>query len=117
MDQRVQKAILLMEEDLRRKFIPGEIAAAVNLSLPHLRFLFKAETGMSPAQFLRSLRMREAGRLLKTTFLSVKEVMYRIGVSDESHFTRDFKKLYGLSPAQFRAHHRGLGIENDSSQT
>jgi AraC family transcriptional regulator len=114
MDQRVQKAIRLMQEDLRRKFIPGEIAAAVNLSLAHLRYLFKAETGVSPAQYLRSLRMEEAGRLLKTTFLSVKEVMYRIGVSDESHFTRDFKKVYGLSPAQYRARHRGLGLENDS---
>lgn len=114
MDQRVQKAIRLMQEDLRRKFIPGEIAAAVNLSLAHLRYLFKTETGMSPAQYLRSLRMQEAGRLLRTTFLSVKEVMHRIGVNDESHFTRDFKKVYGLTPAQYRARHRGLGLENDS---
>ncbi len=115
MDQRVQKAIRLMQEDLRRKFIPGEIATAVNLSRAHLRYLFKAETGMSPAQYLRSLRMQEAGRLLETTFLSVKEVMHRIGVRDESHFTRDFKKVYGLSPAQYRARHRGLGLENESS--
>ncbi len=114
MDQRVQKAIRLMQEDLRRKFIPGEIAASVNLSRAHLRYLFKAETGMSPAQYLRSLRMQEAGRLLKTTFLGVKEVMYRIGVSDESHFTRDFKKVYGSSPAQYRARQHGLGLENDS---
>jgi transcriptional regulator GlxA family with amidase domain len=114
MDQRVEKAIRLMQEDLRRKLLPSEIAAAVNLSLAHLRYLFKAETGMSPAQYLRSLRMQEAGRLLKTTFLNVKEVMYRIGVSDESHFTRDFKKVYGLSPAQYRTRHRALGLENDS---
>jgi AraC-like DNA-binding protein len=114
MDQRVQKAIRLMQEDLRRKFIPGEIAASVNLSLAHLRYLFKAATGMSPSQYLRSLRMQEGERLLRTTFLSVKEVMHRIGVSDESHFTRDFKKVYGLSPAQYRARHRGLGLENDS---
>jgi transcriptional regulator GlxA family with amidase domain len=108
MDQRVQKAIHLMQEDLSRNLIPAEIAVAVNLSLAHLRYLFKAETGMSPAHYLRSLRMQEAEKLLKTTFLSVKEVVHRIGIRDESHFARDFKKAYGMSPAQYRAHHRGI---------
>jgi transcriptional regulator GlxA family with amidase domain len=105
MDQRVQKAIRLMQENLSRKLLPGEIAVAVNLSLAHLRYLFKAETGQSPAQYLRSLRMQEASRLLETTFLSVKEVMHKIGVNDESHFTRDFKKVYGMTPAQYRLRH------------
>lgn len=114
MDQRVQQAIRLMQEQLSRNLVPGEIASAVNLSLAHLRYLFKAETGMSPAQYLRSLRMQEAEKLLKTTFLSVKEVMHRIGVRDESHFTRDFKKAYGMSPAQYRTHHHKAGLENES---
>ena len=114
MDQRVEKAIHLMQENLSRNLIPGEIAKSVNLSLAHLRYLFKTETGMSPAQYLRSLRMQEAGRLLKTTFLSVKEVMHRIGVRDESHFTRDFKKIYGMTPAQYRTHHPGIELENDA---
>jgi transcriptional regulator GlxA family with amidase domain len=114
MDQRVQKAIRLMQENLSRKLIPGEIAAAVNLSLAHLRYLFKTETGQSPAQYLRSLRMQEAERLLKTTFLSVKEVMHRIGVRDESHFTRDFKKIYGMTPAQYGTRHRRVELKNDS---
>jgi transcriptional regulator GlxA family with amidase domain len=111
MDQRVEKAIRLMQENLNRKLLPIEIARAVNLSLAHLRYLFKAETGMSPAQYLRSLRMRQAGRLLETTFLSVKEVMHRTGVNDESHFTRDFKKVYGMTPAQYSVRRRGLERE------
>jgi two-component system response regulator YesN len=114
MDQRVQQAIRLMQEKLSRNLIPGEIASAVNLSLAHLRYLFKAETGMSPAQYLRALRMQEAERLLKTTFLNVKEVMHRIGVRDESHFTRDFKKAYGMTPAQYRTHHHRVRLENES---
>jgi AraC family transcriptional regulator len=114
MDQRVQKAIRLMQENLSRELVPGEIALAVNLSLAHLRYLFRADTGMSPAQYLRSLRMQEAERLLKTTFLSVKEVMHRIGVRDDSHFTRDFKKAYGSSPAQYGARHRGVELEKGS---
>lgn len=106
MDHRVEKAIRLMHDRLGQKLVPGEIALAVNLSLAHLRYLFRTETGMSPAQYLRALRMREAERLLKTTFLSVKEVMHRIGFRDDSHFARDFKKAYGVSPAQYGARHR-----------
>lgn len=113
MDQRVQKAIRLMQANLNRKLLPGEIANAVNLSLAHLRYLFKAETGMSPAQYLRSLRMQEAGHLLATTFLSVKEVMHRIGINDESHFTRDFKKVYGMTPAQYSVRRRAPGARKE----
>lgn len=114
MDQRVQQAIHLMQKNLSRKLIPGEIASTVNLSLAHLRYLFKEETGKSPAQYLRALRMREAARLLETTFLNVKEVMHRIGVHDESHFTRDFKKVYGMTPAQYRSRPRALPPETKS---
>jgi AraC family transcriptional regulator of arabinose operon len=103
MDQRVQQALRLMHENLGRNLTLREMARTVNLSPAHLRYLFKKETGASPAQYLRSLRMKEAGRLLKTTFLNVKEVMHRTGVSDKSHFTRDFKKFYGTTPAQYKA--------------
>jgi AraC-like DNA-binding protein len=46
--------------------------------------------------------MERAKILLETTFLSVKEIMTEVGVSDESHFVRDFKSVYGVSPARFR---------------
>lgn len=109
----MRKVIRLMKSDLSRKLASSDMARVVNLSPAHLRYLFKTETGMSPAQYLRTLRMREAGRLLKTTFLSVKEVMHRIGVSDESHFTRDFKKAYGTTPAQYRSQEERPGVENN----
>ena len=105
MDPRVQKVLRLMKEDLRRQLTSDQLSRAVNLSPVHLRYLFKADTGMSFAQYLKSLRMEEAGRLLENTFLSIKEVMYRIGMRDESHFARDFKKTHGLAPAQYRARH------------
>ena len=103
MDQRVHKILRLMKEDLSRKLTAGEIARAVNLSPAHLRYLFKAETGMSVMQYWKALRMEEAKRLLESTFLSGKEIMSRIGITDESHFVRDFKQSFGLTPAQYRA--------------
>jgi AraC-like DNA-binding protein len=103
MDHRVQKVIRLMKEDLSRQLTLGEMSNAVNLSPGHLRYLFKAETGMTFAQYLKSLRMEEAKALLESTFLSIKEIMYRIGMRDESHFARDFRKAHGLAPTKYRA--------------
>jgi two-component system response regulator YesN len=113
MDQRVQKVLRLMEEDLSRRLTPAEIARAVNLSPAHLRYLFKAETGMSIMQYQKRLRLEEARRLLENTFLSGKEIMNRIGITDESHFVRDFKQSYGMTPAQYRARHRAPGADKE----
>jgi two-component system response regulator YesN len=104
MDKRVQKVIELMENELRRDLPLGRMATAVNLTPSRLCRLFKAETGASPVQYLRLMRMRRAKNLLENSFLRVKEVMDMVGVRDSSHFVRDFKRTYGLTPVQYRAH-------------
>ena len=114
MDHRVQKVIRLMKENLRRQLTSIDLARAVNLSPVHLRYLFKTETGKTFAQYLKSLRMEEARTLLETTFLSTKEVMYRIGMHDESHFARDFKRVHGLTPAQYRVRRLNAKLKKES---
>jgi two-component system response regulator YesN len=52
---------------------------------------------------LQLMRMKKAQNLLETTLLSVKEIMVRVGIKDRSHFERDFKRIYGLTPTQYRA--------------
>lgn len=102
MDQRVCKIISLLKETLDRDWSTGSLAACVNLSPSRLHQVFKEETGLPPARYLRLLRMEQARELLETSHLSVKQVMWRVGVTDESHFVRDFKKTYGLTPARYR---------------
>jgi YesN/AraC family two-component response regulator len=102
MDPRVQKVVTLMREEFHRESSLNEMAQFVNLSPSRLRYLFKSEVGMPPAQYLRAFRMQRARELLETTFLSVKEIISSIGVNDQSHFIREFKKSYGLTPAQYR---------------
>jgi len=106
MDPRVRSAIQILRAateqgrsaDLRR------LSASLNLSPSRFRHLFKAETGVAPAQYLRQMRLEEAKRLIETTFLSVKQVRSGVGVNDESHFARDFKRVYGRSPKKHRAY-------------
>ncbi len=57
---------------------------------------------MSPIKYLKLLRLEKAKHLLETSFLSVKEITYQVGINDESHFVRDFKKAYGNAPGQHR---------------
>lgn len=103
MDRRVRTAIALMKSDLRREPSQTEMAGSVNLSCSRFRHLFKSETGMSPKQYLKSLRIKAAKHLLETTFMNVKEIMSTVGMNDKSRFAREFKNFYGLSPTQYRA--------------
>ena len=104
MDARVCQVISRMKGCLNQAPPLADLARAVNLSPSRLNALFKEETGLPPAKYLRLLRLHEARRLLETTFLSVKQVMARVGVADESHFVRDFRKAFGMTPARYREH-------------
>ena len=102
MAERVKRVIELMQGDPSRNFTLGKMAESVNLSPPYFCYLFKSITGVPPAKYLKSLRLQQAATLLTTTFLSVKEVVRRVGLSDDSHFVRDFKRHYGMTPSEYR---------------
>lgn len=79
-----------------------EIASILRLSPSRFRHLFKKETGFSPTQYVKQLRLLHARRLLEKSMLSVKEVMAAVGMNDFSHFVRDFKAMHGMTPLQAR---------------
>jgi transcriptional regulator GlxA family with amidase domain len=101
MDRRVSTVIALMNQNLHRPVSSSELARAVHLSPSHLGELFKRETGTSLARYGRELRLQQAKKFLETTFLSVKEIVARCGLSGVSHFAREFKKAYGATPSQY----------------
>jgi transcriptional regulator GlxA family with amidase domain len=107
MDVRVQAVIALMDSSFHQELSAEDMARAVNLSSSYLAHVFKAETDLSLMQYLKLLRMAKAKELMETTFLSVKQIMNRVGVRDKGHFSRDFKRTYGLTPTQYKAHHPG----------
>lgn len=102
MDRRVKRIQELMRDNLHRELQLDELAQCVNLSVWRLCHIFRAEVGIPPMKYLRLLRLEAAKHLLDTSFLSVKEITYKVGVNDESHFARDFKKAYGAPPTLYR---------------
>ena len=102
MDRRIELVISQIEADLAHAWETAELAALVNLSASRFRHLFKEETGQSTGQFLRERRLQRAEFLLRTTFLSIKEVMIETGLTSSSHFVQYFKRRYGASPTGYR---------------
>lgn len=102
MDPRVQIAINLIKKNLHRELTLSSMAQAVGLSPSRLRHLFKIETGVTLRQYLHLQRLQEAKVQIEETFLTMKQVMFLVGLRDESHFTRDFKRYFGITPTQCR---------------
>lgn len=106
MDERVRAVMSLMDSSFHQELSLEHMAQTVNLSSSYLSHLFKAETGISPLQYLKSLRLRKAKELLDSTFLNIKQIMNKVGVRDKCNFAKDFRRAYGLTPAQYKAHCR-----------
>jgi AraC-like DNA-binding protein len=93
----------LVEDCIRTESQASHAAAALNVSPSRLRHLFKQQTGVSFARFVKSVRMDRARGLLLVSSLSVKEIAARYAFHDVSHFVRDFKAAFGQSPTRLRA--------------
>ncbi len=79
-----------------------ELAASVNLSASRLRALFKAETGLTIRQYVKRLKMQRAQQLVRDTFLRVSEISTQLDWNDNSHFVRDYRRAFGVTPGEYR---------------
>ena len=61
----------------------------------------KALTGQTPVEYIRDMRMQKAAKLLKAGKFSVSEVMYTVGFSNSSYFSKCFSKAFGMTPTEF----------------
>jgi two-component system response regulator YesN len=102
MDPRIAHVATFIRDNYHRKLTLKELADTVNLSRWRLCHLFKESMGTSPERFLTQVRLDKAKELLGTEFLSVKEVMNRVGMADASYFARSFKAAYGLTPTKYK---------------
>lgn len=80
-----------------------DMARLAALSSSQLHRIFKLRFGVSPITWLRNERINRARRLLADRALRISEVGRRCGYADPYHFSRDFRRLCGLSPTQFRS--------------
>ena len=100
---RVARALKYLEEAFADPTIRLASAAQhVDVTPPHLDRLLKEHTGLTFLQQLRRIRMRHAERLLLTTVSSIKETAYASGYTSPGSFGRDFRRVHGCSPREWR---------------
>ena len=102
LDERVRRAMLLMEQNMTDPLTIAGIAARLNLSTRQLERLFISVAGTRPTEFYRSLRLRYARWLLDNTNRQVTDIAMDAGFSDCAHFSRQFKAAHGFAPSERR---------------
>lgn len=100
----VQQIMKYMESHYREKISLDQIAENMYLSPFYISKLFKSETGDTPINYLISLRMEKAKELLdRNPSLSIQQAAAQVGYEDAYHFSKLFKKYFGLSPMYYKA--------------
>ena len=95
---RIAKALERLREDFDRPLRIEDIARESGMSVSGFHYHFKAVTAMSPLQFQKRMRLQEARRLMLGEDLDAAGAGFRVGYGDPSHFTRDYKRLFGAPP-------------------
>ncbi len=103
---RVAKAVALMQDHLEEPLSIRAINSKVGVSAKTLEGLFKKHLDATPKAFYLQLRLQAARRLVLDSNLKLTEVAVRCGFNSQTHFTRGFKRHFGVPPRILRAHAR-----------
>lgn len=98
----IKEAISFIEQNFQNEITVEDIAASCGLNRSYFGKIFHENMGKSPQAFLISYRMIKATELLKLTNLSIADIGNAVGYSNQLHFSRAFKNVYGISPRQWR---------------
>lgn len=79
-----------------------KLALRAGISATSLLRLFKKECGITPYQYLLQQRYNCAAKLLKNSDLPIEDICDAVGIKDRFHFSRQFKKMFGMPPAAYR---------------
>ncbi|HTK08259.1 MAG TPA: AraC family transcriptional regulator [Ktedonobacteraceae bacterium] len=96
----IRKVRLYLEEHYSENISLEQLSAFVNLSPFHLLRVFRDAIGLPPHSYLTHIRVMQAKRLIAAT-TPLAEVASVVGFTDQSHLTRHFKSLVGVTPGQY----------------
>lgn len=104
-DQKLLKrAIAIVETNIGDpQFSVEKLAMDMNMSRTNLHRKIKSITGFPPSELIRSIRLRKAARLIVGKVDSVTQIALLVGFDDYSHFSKAFKKHFGVSPTNYEA--------------
>lgn len=98
----IEKTIQYMHQNFEHKLTIGDLSKMSNMSESTFVRLFKSETGYSPMDYLISIRIEKAKKLLRESITSITEVSFLCGFGSTSHFSSCFTKHMGISPSKYQ---------------
>lgn len=96
----LQRVVDYVHEHLNQDVTLIKLAAFAQISPYHFLRLFKQKTGVTPHQYILQQRIEKAKYLLQHSELSIADIAVRVGFCDQSHLTRSFKRIVGVTPKQ-----------------
>ena len=97
-----QAELFILENISNEQFGVSELANLMSMSRSNLLRKIKKQTELSASQFIRQVRLQKGMELLKETELTVSEISYQVGFSNNSYFIKCFREHYGFSPGESR---------------
>jgi AraC family L-rhamnose operon regulatory protein RhaS len=95
-------ALKFLESNYENEIQIPDLASKVFMSPQRFRRVFKDVTGMTPLDYINSIRINRAEELIKDGRLSIAEIAEQIGIYDTNYFSRLFKQKKGVTPSEFR---------------
>jgi AraC-like DNA-binding protein len=108
---RIARAIDRLRYDFDRPLRIPDLARELGMSTSSFHQHFKAVTAMSPLEFQKQLRLQEARRLMLGEDVDAASAGYRVGYHDASHFSREYKRLFGAPPMRDVERLRGAATQ------
>lgn len=99
------KAVTLMKKDLSAHPIIPELAKVTGMSQSRFQLAFRKTYGTTPYEYLKEMRMNHALILLHDSDYSIQTIAAKVGYKKAGHFSKLFKKMYGMSPKKYRNLH------------
>lgn len=96
------KAAEFIERHYMQSINVDDIAKAIGVSRKHLYSVFCDTMKISPKQYLIYYRIEKAGRHLKLSTQSIQEIAESVGYSNQFYFAKEFKRLTGVTPSEYR---------------
>lgn len=98
----LNKALRFVEKNMdNSEYSVDELSDDMAMSRATLFRKMRSVIGMSPTDFIRNTRLKRAAQLITEGRLSVAEIAYSVGYSSPGHFTKSFKKEFGVLPTQY----------------
>lgn len=100
--QRLGAVLAHIRENLAAPVTVGALAKLSGLSPARFYAVFKEEFGVTPMEYVRTLRLEAAARLLASTDVKLAHIAETVGLSDAFHLSHAFKAHFGASPRDYR---------------